>query len=64
MASFREESISLGLAHSHRGLVPYHRGKEYGGTQADIGLEKELRLLHLVLQVAGEGRHPGPGLGF
>jgi hypothetical protein len=42
----------LGLAYSFRGLVHYHHGEKYGSVQADIGLEKELRVLHLDLNAA------------
>jgi hypothetical protein len=38
----------LGLAYTFRGLVLYH-GRENGGTQANMVLEKELRVLHLDL---------------
>ena len=35
------------LSHSFKGLVHYHHGGKHGGTQADLMLEKELRVLHL-----------------
>jgi hypothetical protein len=41
-------NISLRLAFSFRGLVHYHGGK-HGSMQADMVLEKELRVLHLDL---------------
>ena len=49
-ATLIKESISLGLAYSFRGLVHYH----HGSMQADMVLEKELRVLHLDLQAAGD----------
>ena len=58
MATLIKESISLGLAYSFRGLVHYHHGKKYGGMQADMVLEKELRALHLDLRAA-EGDYDG-----
>ena len=30
-----------------RGLVHYHHGRKHGSVQADMVLEKELRVLHL-----------------
>ena len=36
--------IGAGL-HSVRGLVYYHRGRKNGSIQADMVLEKELRVL-------------------
>ena len=35
-----------------RSLVDYCHIKEHGSTQADLVLEKKLRVLHLDLQVA------------
>ena len=35
------------LVYSFRGLVCYHHGEKHGGMQADMVLEKELRVLHL-----------------
>ena len=43
MATLRKANISLVLAFSFRGLVQY----PHGSVQANIVLEKELRLLHL-----------------
>jgi hypothetical protein len=42
-ATLIKESILLGLAYSLRGLVHYHRGREYGDTQVDMVLEKKLQ---------------------
>ena len=41
------ENISLGLAYSFRGLVHYHHSGKHGRVQANVILEKELRVLHL-----------------
>jgi hypothetical protein len=46
MATHINKNISLGLAYSFRGLVHYR----HGSMQADMVLEKELRVLHLDLQ--------------
>jgi hypothetical protein len=51
-ATLLKGSVSLVLASSYRGLVHYHHGGKQGVIQADIALEKELRGLHLDLQVA------------
>jgi hypothetical protein len=40
----------LGLAYRFRGSVHYHHGRKHGSIQADMVLEKELRVLHLVLK--------------
>ena len=40
-----EESISSGLAYSFRGLAHFSHGRDYGGTQRDMVLEK-LRVLY------------------
>ena len=50
MATLIKESICLGQAHSFRGLVHYHHGKKHGVMQADMVLEKELRVLCLIPQ--------------
>jgi hypothetical protein len=42
----------LGLAYSFRGLVHYHGGK-HGDIQADVELDKELRVLYLDSQATG-----------
>jgi hypothetical protein len=42
----------LGLAYSFRDLVHYHHGKQHGSVQADMMVEKELRVLHLDPQSA------------
>ena len=44
--------LSLGLAYSLRGSARYHHGGKHGSMQADLVLEKELRVLHLDLQTA------------
>jgi hypothetical protein len=46
------------LAYSFRGSVHYHHGKKHGRVKADMGLEKELRVLHLDLQAAEEDCFP------
>ena len=51
-ATLIKENISLGLAYSFRGSVHYHHGGKHDSMQADMVLEKELRVLHLDLQAA------------
>jgi hypothetical protein len=46
-------NISLGLAYSVRGLVHYRYDRK-DAVQTDTVLEKELRVLHLDLQAAGD----------
>ena len=36
-----------------RDLIHYHCGGKHGAMQADVVLEKEMRVLHLDLQAAG-----------
>jgi hypothetical protein len=40
-----------------RGLVPYQYGRKHGSMQADMVLEKELRVLYLNWQEAERERH-------
>ena len=48
-----KENIDLGLAYGFRGSVhQYHHGRKHGSMQADMVLEKELRLLHSDQQAA------------
>ena len=37
----------MGLAYSFRSLIHYYHSKKHGSVQADMMLEKELRVLHL-----------------
>jgi hypothetical protein len=37
------------MAYSFRGSVYYHHGRKHDNMQADMVLEKELRILHLNL---------------
>jgi hypothetical protein len=48
-----KENISVELAYTFRGFIHYHHGEKPGVRQADMMLEKELRVLHLDLQAAG-----------
>jgi len=52
VAALTKDNISLGLAYRFRGSVHYPHGGKHGSVQADVNLEKELRLLHLDLQAA------------
>ena len=47
-----KESIYWRLAYGFRGFAHYHHGGEHSGRQADMELEKELRVLHLDPQAA------------
>jgi hypothetical protein len=47
MTTAIKETISLGLAYSFRGLAHCRLGRKHGSMQADMVLEKELRVLHL-----------------
>ena len=42
----------MGLAYRFRGLVHHHQGRKHGSMQADMVLEKELRVRYLGLQAA------------
>ena len=42
----------IGLSYNVRGSVHYHHGRKHGSVQADMVLEKELRVLHLDLTLA------------
>lgn len=53
-AALIKENVELGLAGWFRGLVHYSCGGKHGGTQADLVLEKELRVLHTYQQAAGK----------
>jgi hypothetical protein len=52
MATLIKENISLGLACCFRGLVQYRHGGEQISEQADMVLEKELRVQHPDQQAA------------
>jgi hypothetical protein len=46
-ATLMKANVSLELAYRFRGLVYYHHSRKHGSIQADMVLEKELRVLHL-----------------
>jgi hypothetical protein len=50
------------LAYSFRALLHDHYGRKYGKTQADMMLEKELRVLHLDPQIAEGDCYTRPSL--
>ena len=52
--TYYKEQHLLGLAYIFRDLVHYH----HGSMQADMVLEKELRVLHLDLQAAEQDYVP------
>ena len=51
-ATLMKANVSLELAYRFRGLVHYHHSRKHGSIQADMVLEKELRVLHLDPQAA------------
>lgn len=51
----------VGLAYSSRGLVHCHYGGKCGSVKADVVLEKEPRVLH-VINRQGEESNTGAGL--
>jgi len=53
----------LGLAYIFRGLVHYQNGRQHGGVQTHMLLEREPRVLYPIPQAAGK-KTPGPGLVF
>lgn len=60
MATLKKENISSGLAYSFRSLVHYRHGRKHGGVQADMVLEKKLRVLHQICRQQEEREIPGP----
>jgi hypothetical protein len=63
-ATLMKENINLELAYSFTGFVYYYHGRDRGGMQADMRLEKLLTASHLDPQVAGRKGYPWPGLDF
>ena len=49
LAILIKENIYLGLAYRFRASVHYHHGGKHGSMQADMMLERELKVLHLYL---------------
>jgi hypothetical protein len=49
-----KEDVYLEVAYRFRSLVHYCYGGKHGGMQADMVLEKELRVIHLDLKVIGK----------
>jgi hypothetical protein len=45
-ATFIKDNNERGLAYTFRGSVHYHHGGKYGSVQADMVLERGLRVLH------------------
>ena len=57
-ATLLKDNIEFGLAYTFRGLIHYRHGGNHGTMQADMLLEKELRVLHLDRQAAGRESKP------
>jgi hypothetical protein len=55
--SFIKENTYVGLAYSFRVIVHYHHGGKYCSAQADMVLEKELRVLHLDLKATRKRKY-------
>jgi hypothetical protein len=51
-ATVIKENISLELVYNFKGSVHYLHGRKHGSIQADMVLEKELRVLHTDLKAA------------
>ena len=54
-ATVTKENISLGVAYRFSVLVLYHHGRKHGSMQADVVLEREVKVLHLALQEVEKG---------
>ena len=52
MATFIKENIVTGDGLHFRGSVHYHYGRKHDSVQADMVLEKKLRVLHPEWQAA------------
>ena len=50
----KENIYLIGASLQFRGLVHYCHGKNHGAEQANMVLEKKLKVLHLDLQAAGD----------
>jgi hypothetical protein len=61
-AGLTRENIYLVLAYSFRGSVHYQHSRKYGSFQADMVLEKELRVLDFDLTAARRLFHTGQNL--
>ena len=57
MITLIKANIYMGLPYRIRGLVHYQQGREHVSKQADMVLEKELRVLHPDAQVVERERH-------
>lgn len=53
IATIIKECIQLGLTYSFTEFIHYHHGTKHGNFQADMVVEKKLRILYLDLQAAG-----------
>jgi len=51
--SYKEKYL-IGSGLQFRCLVHYHHGRKQGSVQADVVLEKEMRVLHQDQQTAGK----------
>lgn len=62
MAALIKENIYMKAGLQFRDLMHCHHGRKQGSMLADMELEKELRVLHPVMMVAGKESKIGPGL--
>ena len=58
MATLIKEHILIGAGLQFRDSVHCHLGRKSGVTQADMVLEKWLRVLHLDLRAVGRNSEP------
>ena len=63
MVTLMEEYIYLGLPYSSRGLVHYHYDRKHDSAQADLVLEKSLKI-YIQIQMQLKEKDTGFGLGF
>jgi hypothetical protein len=60
-ARYKEKNL-IGVGIQFIYLFHFHRGKKHGNTQADMVLEKELRVLHLNQKGTGRESDTRSGL--
>lgn len=59
--SYKRKVFSRGWLTVFRASAHYLHGRERSSRQADVILEKQLRVLHTDPEAAGKERTPGPG---
>lgn len=61
-ASFIKENIPSGLTAQR--FIPLSSGRKHSGAQAEMVLERDLKILYLGLQTSGRDCYTGHGLGI